>query len=108
MKISNLDNMKGGWFIGNFDPSLFKTSYFEISVKRYNKGDYESRHCHKVATEYTVIISGRVKMNDIIYKQGDIIIMEPGESTDFLCLEDGTANVVVKVPCIYNDKYIVE
>jgi len=28
--------------------------------------------------------------------------------TDFECLEDGTVNVVVKIPGANNDKYVVE
>ena len=83
MKIDNLDKMIGGWFIGNFEPSLFKTNDFEVAVKRYNKGDYESHHYHKIATEYTVIINGRVKMNGIEYGTGIIITMEPNELTYF-------------------------
>ena len=95
MKIDNLDKMIGGWFIGNFEPSLFKTNDCEVAVKRYNKGD-------------TVIINGRVKMNGIEYGAGSIITMEPNEVTDFECLEDGTVNVVVKIPGANNDKYVVE
>ena len=100
--------MKGGWFIGNFEPSLHKTNDCEVAVKRYKKGDYEQAHFHKIATEYTVIISGKVSMNGKVYSAGDIIIMEPGEATDFLCLEDGTTNVVVKLPGANNDKYLLE
>jgi quercetin dioxygenase-like cupin family protein len=97
--------MKGGWFIGNFDPSLFKTNDCEVAVKYYKKGDHEESHYHKVATEYTVIVTGRVRMNGVEYGAGDIIVMEPGEDTDFECLEDFTANVVVKIPGANNDKY---
>lgn len=106
MKIEQLSKMTGGWFIGNFEPSLFKTNDCEVAVKSYNKGDYEESHYHKIATEYTVIITGSVKMNGIIYKAGDIIVMEPYEETDFECLEDGTTNVVVKMPGANNDKYL--
>ena len=97
--------MVKGWFIGNFEPSLCKTNDVEVAVKTYKKGDREDEHYHKVATEYTVIISGRVKMNDIEYVAGDIIVMEPNEATDFECLEDDTINVVVKLPGANNDKY---
>ena len=99
--------MTKGWFIGNFNPSLFKTNDVEVAVKSYNKGDKEAAHFHKIATEYTVIISGRVKMNNVEYTAGDIIVMEPGEVTDFECLEDNTTNVVVKLPGANNDKYLV-
>lgn len=107
MKIDNLKNMVKGWFIGNFEPSLLKTNDCEVAVKEYKKGDYEGKHYHKIATEFTVIISGKVKMNGIEYKAGDIIVMEPNEITDFECLEDGTKNVVVKIPGANNDKYLV-
>ena len=100
--------MTKGWFIGNFTPSLLKTNDVEVAVKTYNAGDYEEKHYHKIATEYTVITSGRVKMNNIEYGAGDIIVMEPGEATDFECLENGTTNVVVKIPGANNDKYIGE
>lgn len=108
MKVNNLNNMIKGWFIGNFEPSLLKTNDCEVAVKEYKKGDYEGKHYHKIATEFTCIITGKVKMNGIEYSAGDIIVMEPNEVTDFECLEDGTKNVVVKIPGANNDKYIVE
>lgn len=105
MKTAKLNEMIKGWFIGNFNPSLFKTNDVEVAVKEYKKGDHEGLHYHKIATEYTCIISGRVKMNGIEYGKGDIVVMEPGEATDFECLEDDTTNVVVKIPGANNDKY---
>lgn len=105
MKTAKLDDMVKGWFIGNFNPSLFKTNDVEVAVKKYKKGDHEGKHYHKIATEYTCIISGRVKMNGTEYGKGDIVVMEPGEATDFECLEDDTTNVVVKIPGANNDKY---
>ena len=106
MKVAKLDDMFKGWFIGNFEPSLCKTNDVEVAVKKYNKGDYEKKHYHKIATEYTLIISGRLRMNNREYQVGDIIIIEPNESTDFECLEDDTINVVVKLPGANNDKYL--
>lgn len=108
MKIAKLEDMFKGWFVGNFEPTLLRTNDVEVAVKSYNKGDYEEKHYHKIATELTVIISGRVKMNGVEYGKGDIIVMEPNEATDFECLEDGTQNVVVKIPGANNDKYLVE
>ena len=45
-------------------------------------------------------------MNGIIYNSGDIITIEPGESTNFEALTD-TITTVVKLPCVKDDKYIV-
>jgi quercetin dioxygenase-like cupin family protein len=108
VKTEKLSNMKGGWFIGNFTPSCMRTNDCEVAIKSYKKGDYEEAHYHKIATEYTAIITGRVKMNGIEYGTGDIIIMGPNESTDFECLVDGTINVVVKIPGVSNDKYLTK
>ena len=108
MKTAKLEDMVKGWFVGNFEPSLLKINDVEVAVKSYKKGDYEEKHYHKIATEITVIINGRVKMNGIEYKAGDIVVMEPMESTDFECLEDDTQNVVVKYPGANNDKYLGE
>ena len=106
MKNEKLSSMNGGWFIGNFEPSLFKTNDCEVAVKTYKKGDKEGKHYHKIANEYTVIIKGKVKMFGNVYEEGDIILVEPGEETDFEALEDAI-NVVVKIPGVNNDKYLV-
>lgn len=101
----SLDDMVKGWFVGNFSPSLFKTNDVEIAVKKYKKGDYEESHFHKIATEITVIVSGKVRMNDSIYTENDIIVINPNESTDFYVMED-TVTTVVKLPGVNNDKYL--
>lgn len=107
MKVENLSSMKGGWFIGNFEPSLLKTNDCEVAVKSYKKGDKEGKHYHKIATEYTVVVKGKVRMFGNVYEEGDIIVVEPGDATDFEALEDAM-NVVVKIPGANNDKYLVE
>ncbi len=105
MKIANLSEMKGGWFVGDFLPTLLKTQAVEVGVKKYNKGEYAAKHHHKIATEITVLISGSARMNECTYYANDIIVIEPGDSTDFLALED-VITVVVKLPGATNDKYL--
>jgi quercetin dioxygenase-like cupin family protein len=106
MKVSKLNDFFKGWVVGNFEPSLFKTDDFEVAVKSYKKGDYEPKHYHKVATEITIITKGRVVMNFEVYNEGDIIVMEPGEATDFRATNDVTTTVI-KFPCVEGDKYLV-
>ena len=96
-----------GWFVGDFFPTCLRTKNFEVAYKNYKKGDKEARHVHKVATEITLISSGKVKMKGVEYKSGDIIMLEPGEGSDFEALEDG-ATVVVKVPSAVGDKYPIK
>lgn len=106
MKTARLDNMEKGWFIGNFDPSLYKTNDVEVAVKCYNAGEREEAHFHKIANEFTVIISGTVEMNGVSYGAGDIVCLESGDIADFVAVTD-SVNVVVKIPGANNDKYFV-
>ncbi|MDB4056837.1 cupin domain-containing protein [Candidatus Thioglobus sp.] len=105
MKISNLKDMKKGWFVGSFEPTVLKTQDVEVAIKSYLKGELEERHHHKIATEITVILSGEVKMNNTKYKAGDIVTIMPLEATDFEALTD-VQTVVVKHPGATNDKYL--
>lgn len=105
MKKANLESMVKGWFVGNFEPSVLKTNEVEVGVKKYKMGDCEGAHFHKIATEVTVILSGQVRMFDQIFSAGDIVTIDPGETTDFLALTDAVT-VVVKCPGAKNDKYI--
>ncbi|MAR68298.1 MAG: hypothetical protein CL833_13700 [Crocinitomicaceae bacterium] len=102
----NLDDMIGGWFVGDFEPSVIRTKDFEVAVKRYKAGDKEARHVHKVATELTVIISGKVLMNSQQYGEGSIIEIPPNTSSDFEAIEN-TVTVVVKTPSVSGDKYVL-
>ncbi len=102
-----MSDMFKGWFVGDFEPTAYKTSECEVAIKSYSKGDTEYAHYHKIATEITVIQSGKVIMFDTEYVSGDVIVVEPGEETAFLALED-TVTIVVKFPSVVGDKYNVE
>ncbi len=105
MQVAKLDEMKLGWFIGNFSPSLYVTEDVEVAVKEYKAGDHEDWHYHKIATEFTVVISGVVEMNGKRFSKGDIIVMPSGEGTDFRVIEDAVTTVV-KIPGATQDKYL--
>jgi len=105
VKKFNLSNFIRGWFVGGFEPTLYSTQNVEVAVQHFEKGSKELSHCHKVATEITVIVSGRVRMNDNIFETGDILKIDPGEYTDFEAMEE-TVTTVVKIPGALNDKYI--
>ena len=102
-----LADMVGGWMVGDFEPTCIKTTACAVACKHYQAGAAEAAHVHRVATELTLIASGRVTMNGRTYVAGDIVILEPGEATDFKALEPSTT-VVVKMPSVAGDKYLVE
>ena len=106
MKVFKLEDMVGGWFVGGFSPSVLSTRDVEVAVKSYKAGDYEPAHYHKLATEITVILKGKARMNGVDYSCGTILLMEPGLPTDFFAIND-VVTVVVKHPGALNDKYMV-
>ena len=104
MKLHNLKDFKGGWFVGDFLPSILSTKNFEVAIKHYVVGQNESSHYHEIANEITVIVTGSAKMNGIKYDEGSVILIERGESTDFIPLTN-TITCVIKTPSVIGDKY---
>lgn len=107
MKCAKLTDMIGGWLVGDFEPSVIRTQDFEFGVKHYKAGTVDAAHYHKVATEITVIISGRASMCGKEWSHGDIIVIEPGDVVEFHAITD-VALAVVKMPSTAADKYLVE
>ena len=106
METHSINEFIKGWFVGNFSPSLIKTNDVEVAYKRYEKGDKEKNHYHKVATEITLITKGKVKLNDQLFSVGEIVVIKPNEIVSFEALED-SENVVIKFPGCSDDKYEV-
>lgn len=107
MKQRRLDEMTRGWFIGDFAPTVHRSSAVEVAIKHYVEGDLEPLHLHRIATELTAVIAGRVRMGDRELGAGDIVELAPGEASDFEALTDATV-VAVKLPAVPGDKYLVE
>jgi quercetin dioxygenase-like cupin family protein len=105
VRTAHVNEMINGWFVGDFYPAVLKTKNFEAGMKCYKKGEKEAKHYHKIATEITVIASGKVIMCDRIIGAGEMILMEPGVATSFEVLED-TITFVIKTASVMGDKYI--
>jgi quercetin dioxygenase-like cupin family protein len=94
-----------GWFVGSFSPTALDTGACEVACKRYRAGEREDRHYHKLATEVTLVVEGRIAMNGIQWQPGDIVVVDPNEAVEFEAVDDAIT-VVVKVPGASNDKYL--
>jgi mannose-6-phosphate isomerase-like protein (cupin superfamily) len=106
MILYKMQEMVGGWFVGDFEPSAYKTKDFEVCYKKHPKGEIWPNHYH-TTTEINYIISGMMMANDTLLKKGDIFVVEPFESIYPTFLEDCEL-IVVKNKSVKNDKYIVE
>lgn len=107
MKIIRKDWKKyGGWFIGDFNPSAYRTSNFEVGFKIHPKGEKWPKHFHKKAIEINYILRGKMTIRNKKLKAGDIFIMDNMEVADPSFQEDCEI-VCVKVPSIPGDKWMV-
>lgn len=106
MRLEKLENFNGGWFIGDFSPSILQNSGFEVCVKHFTAGDFEPSHFQVVATEFTIVISGRCRMSDTELSPGDILILDPGEVSDFEAIQDSVV-LGIKTPSLPGDKVLI-
>jgi len=106
MKHSKLSDCGArGWFIGDFEGSVWPTKDFEVCWQVNQRG-HAASHIHHKITEITLVVSGRVLTNGNIYGPGDIYILEPGDISQTEYLEE-TAVVTVKTPSIPSDKHLL-
>ena len=55
MRTFSLDDMVKGWFVGTFTPVAMPADAVEVAMKYYAKGDAETLHHHKLASECSVV-----------------------------------------------------
>ena len=106
MESYKLDDFFKGWVVGNFQPTLHLTSHFEVGVKHFAVGEVEAAHKQLVATEITIVISGRIRLGKEEFSDGDIISIPPHEVADFEALTECSL-VCIKFPSLPDDKVVV-
>ena len=106
MEVKRISDFKGGWFVGNFEPSVFLTKDFEVCYVKHTRGEKWPVHYHKVAMEINYMIRGVMRICGKTVTQGDIFIIEPFEVADPVFLTDCEV-MVIKTPSVKNDKYEV-
>lgn len=106
MKVFKLEDMKGGWFVGNFSPTCFHSEDFEVCYKEHFKGEKWDTHYHKEGTEINLLIKGKMTIHGKELNSGDVFILNPYEIADPIFLENCKL-VIVKTPSVPGDKYTV-
>lgn len=104
MKQSNINNFRGGWFVGDFEPSIFKNPFFEVAHHSHKKNDATFPHYHQVTNELNYIVRGEMMVDKKHLKAGDMWIYEPWDISDVQFLED-TDLMIIRWPSIPSDKY---
>ena len=105
MRIERIEDFTRGWFVGNFEPTVYKTEKFEVGLLSHEKGPLP---CHyHTGIEINCIVSGELEIHGQKLVPGDVFTIEPYEIVDPVILKDCVI-VVVKTPSMPGDKYDVE
>lgn len=105
--IQNAENFIRGWMIGNFEPSLYRTTDFEMGFITTRKNTKIAPHYQKEATEFNLITSGSVMVNGQRLEKGDVFIYHPLEVCDVYTLTDVDI-VCIKFPSVGPDDKVTK
>ena len=103
MKQYKLADFTKGWFIGSFQPAIFHTNAFEIAIKHHQAGENYPAHKQRIATEYNVMIEGKMRIGQEILVKGDIFVIAPEEVVKPKFTTDCVV-VCIKIPSMPTDK----
>lgn len=107
MKIFKLDDMKAGWFVGNFSPTAYQTELFEVCYRIHPKDERWDIHYHTQVTEVNLLINGHMKLQNKILMTGDIFVLDPYEIADPEFITDCSI-ICIKYPGIVGDKIVCD
>lgn len=107
MEKFKLSDMIKGWFVGDFEPTAFKTKNFEVGYHIYKKGQKWDKHYHKLTTEINYIIRGKMKIHGELLEEGDVFIIHPNEVVDPEYLTDCEL-IITRDGSFKNDKYVID
>lgn len=99
-------NEYGGWFVGNFNPSLIESKNLEFGYKRILKNTKPDYHFHKFKTEYTILLEGKIICLDTkrVINPITCIKLSPYEKNDQF-FESDSLILVINTPSKKGDKY---
>jgi len=107
MQIYKLNDMKDGWFVGDFSPAAFTTDQFEVCYKKHFVGEYWATHYHTTITEINLLVKGKMKINNIEINAGEIFVIPPYYVSKPEFLQDCEL-VIIKTPSVIGDKFIIK
>lgn len=108
MDVRDISDFTGGWFVGNFEPSLLRSEGFEVGWKIHHRHEGIKSHVHRVVTEYNLLAHGSMTVNGVLLEAGKLFVLYPGERVDAVIHTEQVHVVCVKVPSLPSDKELCE
>jgi dTDP-glucose pyrophosphorylase len=101
-----VEDMFRGWFMGNFEPTVFKHSGVEVGYLCHKKGEKWQTHYHNNIIEINLLVEGKMILNDIEINKNEIFKIDPKVIACPIFLEDCYI-ICIKVPYMVGDKIII-
>jgi mannose-6-phosphate isomerase-like protein (cupin superfamily) len=95
-----------GWIIGNFEPSIFKRTDYEVAIMNKLTDEKLDFHYHKNAIEYNVFVKGSMEINGEHLTPGQFFVLDKNQISCPIFHENSIV-VCVKVPSVPSDKYSI-
>lgn len=105
-KVVDIEQFTRGWLIGNFTPSIEKNVNAEIGYLKHEKESQWDYHYHKESIEINIIIKGEELINNVLYKENDLFIIDKNNIACPIFLNDCEL-ICIKLPSVLKDKYIL-
>ncbi len=102
----SINDYTRGWIIGNFEPSIFKTSDFEVGILTHKKNEKWPFHYHKESDEINILLKGSMMLNGSLKSSISRFDCNKNEIACPIFLEDCKI-LCIKIPSVKNDKYII-
>lgn len=102
----SLSDFIGGWFIGNFEPNIFKTEKYEVALITHCKDEKWDFHYHKLADEVNFLLEGRMLINERLIERGSLFVIQKNQLACPIFLENCKI-ICIKVPSVPTDKYAI-
>lgn len=103
MRTYDPNGMTGGWFIGDFEPSVWRTTAYEVGYKHHKAGESWPTHYHEHMDEVTFLLEGEMQICGEYLKGPVIFVLDRMEIADPVFLTDCKV-FVVKSPSVPGDK----
>ena len=107
MKLYDPSDYIGGWFIGDFEPSIWRTSAYEVGYKHHVAGEPWAAHYHEHMDEITFLLEGTMQMQGQTLTGPVIFLLERNEIADPEFVTDCKV-FVIKAPSVPGDKVEIQ
>jgi len=107
VKLFDPNGYRGGWFVGDFEPSIWRTSAYEVGYKHHVAGEPWAAHYHEHMDEITFLLEGTMQMQGQTLTGPVIFLLERGEIADPEFVTDCKV-FVIKAPSVPGDKVEIQ